>query len=94
MWGQSASAIAARDTFSVPDPGNPSKWRFARVTNHTENKKEWDVFAENHFLGHVTAPNEEEAIAAGIQLFGSHLEGILKVQRRVQTPGDGWSRPI
>lgn len=64
------------------------------MTSDDNNNKEWDVFAENHFLGHVTAPNEEEAIAAGLRLFGSHLEGIVKVQRRVQTPGDGWSRPI
>jgi hypothetical protein len=64
------------------------------MASDTESNREWDVFAENHFLGHVTAPNEEEAIAVGLRLFGSHLEGLLRVQRRVQTPKDGWSRPI
>jgi hypothetical protein len=64
------------------------------MASNTANNNEWDVFAENHFLGHVTAASEEEAIAAGLRLFGSHYEGILRVKRRVQSPKDGWSRPI
>ncbi|MEO8496393.1 MAG: hypothetical protein ABI614_15100 [Planctomycetota bacterium] len=64
------------------------------MTNDTESKKEWDVFSGNHFLGRVSAPNKEEAVALGLRLFGSHLEGILRVARRVQTAKDGWSRPI
>ncbi|HUG68162.1 MAG TPA: hypothetical protein VMM76_10450 [Pirellulaceae bacterium] len=64
------------------------------MPNDTKTNNEWDVFAENHFLGRVTAADKEEAIATGIRLFGSHLEGILRVQRRVQTAKDGWSRPI
>ncbi len=55
---------------------------------------EWDVFAENHFLGRVKATNEKEATEAGIRLFGNHLQGILRVQPRVQSTKDGWSRPI
>ena len=65
-----------------------------RMSTNAGTNNEWDVFAENHFLGHVPAANEEEAIAAGIKLFGSHLEGILRAQPRVQTKKDGWSRPI
>ncbi|MBC8353439.1 MAG: hypothetical protein H8E66_15680 [Planctomycetes bacterium] len=64
------------------------------MADDTENNTEWDVFAENHFLGRVTAANEKEAVETGIRLFGSHLEGILRVQPRVQTAKDGWSRPI
>ena len=64
------------------------------MSNDAENDKEWDVFYGNHFLGHVTASNEEEALAIGLRLHGGHLEGMLRVQRRVQTPKDGWSRPI
>lgn len=64
------------------------------MASDTESNQEWDVFAQNHFLGHVTAPNKEEAIEIGLRLYGSYLEGILKVQRRLQTPNDGWSRPI
>ncbi len=60
----------------------------------TDANKEWDVFAENHFLGHVKAKSEEEAVEAGLKLFGSHLDGILRAQTRVQTDKDGWSRPI
>jgi len=64
------------------------------MNSDTDSNREWDVFAENHFLGRVTAPNKENAIETGIRLYGSHLEGILRVQRRVQSPKDGWSRPI
>lgn len=64
------------------------------MSNDPESNKEWDVFSENHFLGHVTAPNEEEAIKIGLRIWGSYYKGILRVQRRVQTPKDGWSRPI
>jgi|GEM_PF-5358221 hypothetical protein len=64
------------------------------MSNNTVTNSEWDVFAENHFLGRVTAANESEAVATGIRLFGSHLEGILRAQPRVQTAKDGWSRPI
>ncbi|HRX82563.1 MAG TPA: hypothetical protein P5307_26030 [Pirellulaceae bacterium] len=64
------------------------------MTRNDEPNNEWDVFAENHFLGRVVASSEEEAVATGIRLFGSHLEGILRVQPRVQSAKDGWSRPI
>ena len=64
------------------------------MSSNAKANKEWDVFAENHFLGRVKASGEDEALATGIRLFGSHLEGILKVQPRVQTAKDGWSRPI
>ncbi len=64
------------------------------MVDDIENNNEWDVFAENHFLGRVTASNEKDAAETGIRLFGSHLEGILRVQPRVQSTKDGWSRPI
>lgn len=59
-----------------------------------ETNNEWDVFAENHFLGRVTADSKKEAVEKGLRLFGSHLEGIVRVQPRVQKVSDGWSRPI
>ena len=64
------------------------------MASDTESDKEWDVFSGNHFLGHVAAPNKEAALQIGLQLYGKHLEGVLRVQRRVQTDKDGWSRPI
>jgi hypothetical protein len=64
------------------------------MTRNDESNNEWDVFAENHFLGRVVANSEDEAVETGIRLFGSHLEGILKAQPRVQSAKDGWSRPI
>ncbi|MDA1049901.1 MAG: hypothetical protein O3C40_05410 [Planctomycetota bacterium] len=64
------------------------------MVNNTEPNNEWDVFAANHFLGRVTASDEQDAVATGIRLYGSHLEGILRVQPRVQSVKDGWSRPI
>lgn len=64
------------------------------MTDNKEANKEWDVFAENHFLGRRSYVTETEAVATGVRLFGSHLEGILKAQPRVQRVDDGWSRPI
>ncbi|MBI2480842.1 MAG: hypothetical protein HYV60_20110 [Planctomycetia bacterium] len=64
------------------------------MSNDAKPNNEWDVFAENHFLGRVTASDEMEAVATGIRLFGNHLDGILRAQPRVQSAKDGWSRPI
>ncbi len=60
----------------------------------SNDKVDWDIFAENHFLGRVQAANEQDALLAGIRLFGSHLEGILQVRQRSERYGRGWSRPI
>jgi hypothetical protein len=64
------------------------------MTDNTESNNEWDVFAENHFLGRIKADSEKEALEIGIRLNGNHLEGILRVKPRVQSVKDGWSRPI
>lgn len=64
------------------------------MTSDNESNKDWDVFVGNHFLGRVTASNEAEALETGLRLYGSHLDGILKVRPRAQTAEDGSSRPI
>ena len=80
--------------FVCHTPATKGNGDSVRMPNDTKSNHEWDVFAENHFLGRVKASDEKDALATGIRLFGSHLEGILRVQRRVQTVKDGWSRPI
>ena len=42
----------------------------------------WDVFFSSHFLGVVTADDEESALEAACFSFGQHLRGVLVVKQR------------